>query len=311
MTPPMTLDNGILRVSLTPGLGGTITSLRHLPSGAEVLARTPWPTRHESLAFAPDEALWLTRFSGGWPVMFPNAGDACEDGSTRHGFHGEGSVSPWDAIQTDLTLDLTRRFRSVPVTMTRRVTLTGNRLQVAESVTAEGPCTVVWGQHVTFGSDLLRGPVTLQTSATQLAACASYAPPASPLIPGAVGTWPCLPGHQGPVDLGTPPEGSALLACLQDLGPTPWASVTRADGFAVRLDWTASPFPLAWLWVETGGTSDPPWNGQARMIAIEPCTTWPATGLVAARAAGGPVLTLAAGDTRHARITLTVSPSEP
>jgi hypothetical protein len=58
--------------------------------------------------------------------------------------------------------------------------------------------------------------------------------------------------------------------------------------------------------VETGGTTDPPWNGQARMIAIEPCTTWPATGLAAARAAGGRVLTLAAGEVRHAQITLTV-----
>jgi hypothetical protein len=58
--------------------------------------------------------------------------------------------------------------------------------------------------------------------------------------------------------------------------------------------------------METGGTTDPPWNGQARMIAIEPCTTWPATGLAAARAAGGRVLTLAAGEVRRAQITLTV-----
>jgi hypothetical protein len=47
------------------------------------------------------------------------------------------------------------------------------------------------------------------------------------------------------------------------------------------------------------------------MVAIEPCTTWPATGLVAARAKGGSVLTLAAGETRHARITLTVLSPEP
>lgn len=311
MTAPMAVENGILGLRLTPQLGGTITSLRHLPSGAEVLAQTPWPTVSDPLAFAPDEATWLTRFGGGWPVMFPNAGDACEDGRVRHGFHGEGSVAAWEAEQNGHSLVLTRRFQAVPVTMVRRITLVGNRVEVTERVTAEGPCTVVWGQHVTLGGDLLTGAVTLATSATGLAACASYAPPASPLIPGARGDWPQLPGHDGPVDISCPAERAALLACLLDLGPAPWASLSRVDGLTVRLDWSADPWPLAWVWVETGGTTDAPWHGQARMIAIEPCTTWPATGLAAARAAGGPVLTLGAGETRHASITLTVLSPDP
>lgn len=303
----VTLDNGTLRATVTPGLGGTITALRHLPTGAELLARTPWQTTSDPLDFAPDEATWLTRFCGGWPVMFPNAGDACEDGPVRHGFHGEGSVAPWEAVASGHAVTLSRRFQAVPATMTRHLAIDANRLTVAETVTAHAPCTVAWGQHVTVGGDLLSGPLTLATSARCLYACASFAPPASPLLPGAVGPWPTLPGRQGEVDLSHPPEGAALLACLADLGPAPWASLTRADGLQVRLDWTADPWPLAWLWVETGGTIDPPWNGQARMIAIEPCTTWPATGLSAARAAGGPLLTLAKGETRCAQITLTVS----
>lgn len=300
------LDNGTLRATVTPGLGGTITALRHLPSGAELLARTPWETTAAPLGHAPDEATWLTRFSGGWPVMFPNAGDACNDGPVRHGFHGEGSVSPWVAEMSGQELTLSRRFQSVPATMKRHVTLDENRLRLAETVTAHGPCTVVWGQHVTLGGDLLTGPATLQTSAQRLLASECFTPPASPLLPGGSGPWPALPGRHGPVDLSRPPDNAALLACLADLGPAPWASLTRSDGLGVRLDWTAEPWPLAWLWVETGGTTDPPWKGQARMIAIEPCTTWPATGLANARAAGGPVLALAEGDTCHARITLTV-----
>ncbi len=305
------LDNGMLRATVTPGLGGTITSLRHLSSGAEVLARTPWEASSDPIPLAPDEASWLTRFAGGWPVMFPNAGDACEDGPIRHGFHGEGSVAPWTVDWQENSLFLTRLFAAVPVTMTRRITLADNRLEVAETIAAHAPCRVIWGQHVTLGSDLLAGAVTLATSAARLIACASYAPPASPLIPGATGDWPHLPGHHGPVDLSHPPEGAALLACLADLGPAPWASLARADGLTVLLDWTADPWPLAWVWVETGGTTDAPWHGKGRMLAIEPCTTWPATGFAAARAAGGPILTLAAGETRRARITLTVLPPEP
>jgi hypothetical protein len=300
------LDNGTLRATVTPGLGGTITGLRHLPTGAELLARTPWETLADPLDFAPDEATWLTRFSGGWPVMFPNAGDACNDGPVRHAFHGEGSVAEWAAQKDRDGVTLTRRFHAVQVTMTRRLTLHGCRLTVAEAVRAHAPCTVVWGQHVTLGGDLLTGPATLATSATRLDACASFTPPESPLLPGGTGTWPVLPGRHGPVDLTHPPEGASLLACLADLGPSPWASLTRADGLGARLDWTADPWPLAWVWVETGGTGAPPWNGQARMVAIEPCTTWPATGLGKAHAAGGRVLTLAEGETRQAKITLTV-----
>ena len=303
---PVILDNGTLQATVTPGLGGTITALRHLATGAELLARSPWKTTCDPLPFAPDEATWLTRFSGGWPVMFPNAGDACEDGAIRHGFHGEGSVTPWKAERDAGGLTLTRRFDAVPVTMTRHLALDGPCLSVHETVTAHGPCTVVWGQHITFGGDLLTGPATLQTSAARLIACAGFTPPCSPLLPGGSGAWPTLPGRCGPVDLSHPPEGIALLACLADLGPNPWATLARADGLGARIGWDADPWPLAWVWVETGGTTDPPWNGQARMIAIEPCTTWPATGLAAARAAGGPVLTLAAGEVRRAQITLTV-----
>lgn len=300
------LDNGTLRATITPDLGGTITAVCHLPTGAELLALSPWETTTTPLDFAPDEATWLTRFSGGWPVMFPNAGDACEDHAVRHGFHGEASVSPWDPREVSGGLALSRRFAAVPITMTRHIRLDGNRLNLTETVSADAPCSVAWGQHVTFGRDLLAGPTTLDTSAMRLTACAHFTPPASPLVPGETGAWPHLPGRRGPVDVSHPPEDAALLACLADLGPSPWASLTGSGGLCARLDWAADPWPLAWLWVETGGSTDPPWNGRARMIAIEPCTTWPATGLAAARAAGGPFLTLAAGETRHARITLTV-----
>jgi hypothetical protein len=312
VTAPEILENGLVRAVVTPGLGGTVTALRHLASGIEVLARVPWTPRAAPLAFAASEEAWLQTFAGGWPLMFPNAGDACRDGAVSHGFHGEGSVSPWSAAREGGALVLERRFVAVPVTMTRRLWLEDHRLIVAETVQADGPCAVVWGQHVTFGGDLLAGPVRLATSAGRLAACATYDPAASPLLPGGTGDWPVLPGKAGPVDLSAPTDGVAALACLQELGPAPWAELRTGDGrMAVRLDWSADPWPLAWLWIETGGSLQPPWFGKGRMIAIEPCTTWPATGLAAARAAGGPILTLAPGEIRHARISLSLLPSQP
>ena len=308
MTATVVLQNATASVVITPGMGGTVTSLRHQPSGVEVLARPPWQAQGGPLAGgARDEADWLSRGGGGWPVMFPNAGDACRDGDARHGFHGEGSVTPWELELDGKALILRRRFSAVPVMMTRRFALEGAGLELRETVEAERPCSVIWGQHVTLGGDLLAGPVRVETGACGLRACAAYDPAANPLIPGAAGDWPHLPGKAGAVDLSAPPEGAALLACLMDFAGAPWARLARADGtLAVRLDWSADPWPLAWFWVETGGTPDAPWNGQARMIGLEPCSTWPATGLAAARAAGGQVITLAAGETRHARLTLTL-----
>jgi hypothetical protein len=308
MTTNVVLQNDTLRAEITPGMGGTVASLRHLPSGAEVLARPPWQAKGGPLpGGAGDEAEWLSRWGGGWPVMFPNAGDACTDGDARHGFHGEGSVTPWEMDRDGAELILTRRFEAVPVVMTRRFTLVGARLELHETVRAEGACRVVWGQHVTLGGDLLAGPVRVETGARGLRACSTYDPAANPLIPGAAGDWPHLPGKAGWVDMSAPPEGAALLACLTDFAGAPWAQLARADGsLAVRLDWRADPWPLAWFWVETGGTPEAPWNGQARMIGIEPCSTWPATGLAAARAAGGHVIDLSSGETRHSHLSLTI-----
>lgn len=308
MTASVVLQNGTLSAVITPGMGGTVTSLRHLPSGAEVLAQPPWQAQGGPLPQgAEDEAAWLSRWAGGWPVMFPNAGDACMDGEVRHGFHGEGSVAPWEIDWDGTALILRRRFAAVPVTMTRRFALEGARLELQETVKADAACHVVWGEHVTLGGDLLAGQVRVETCARGLQSCRVYDPPENPLIPGATGQWPHLPGRKGMVDLSAPCEGVALLACLLDFEGTPSARLVRADGtLAVRLDWTADPWPLAWFWVETGGTLAPPWNGQARMIGIEPCSTWPATGLAAARATGGQVIELAAGETRNSHLSLTI-----
>jgi hypothetical protein len=312
MTATVVLQNGTLSAVIAPEMGGTVTGLRHLPSGAEVLARLPWRAQDGPLpGGAADEAEWLSRWAGGWPVLFPNAGDACHDGAVRHGFHGEGSVTPWEVGLEGTALVLRRAIVAVPVTMERRFALEGARLELSETVRAEGPCRVVWGQHVTLGGDLLAGPVRIETGAAGLHACSAYDPPANPLRPGAAGRWPYLPGKTGMVDLSTPPEGAALLACLTDFEGMPWARLARADGtLALRLDWSADPWPLAWFWVETGGTPEAPWNGLARMIGLEPCSTWPATGLAAARSAGGHVIELAKGETRLSRLTLTIETSD-
>ena len=94
----VTIASDELRVMVNPDVGGTIVQVTHLGSGLDVLGKVPWDPVDApitSLA-ARDETEWLTRFTGGWPLLFPNGGDACNFGGIFHGFHGEASIAPWE-----------------------------------------------------------------------------------------------------------------------------------------------------------------------------------------------------------------------
>jgi galactose mutarotase-like enzyme len=293
------LESELLRVTVHPQVGGTIAAIEHTGFGASILGTTPWQPEVAPLesGAAPDENVWLTRYGGGWPILFPNGGDACEFGGVFHGFHGEASIAPWQ-VQIDAgILRLTRRFATVPVEMRRALAVDRDLLTIRETVRMQGaqPTKVMWGHHPTFGSDLLDGPFEIQSGARHVTVDDRYDPDNNPLRPGAAGPWPSVPGKAGSFDLSHPGGPVAALACLQDFA-SPWASIRRLDGaIGAALSWDADVFPYAWLWYELGGTAEPPWRGRARLIGLEPNTTWPANGLADAAWRGGRLLTLQPG----------------
>ena len=96
MTEHITIASDALRVTLNPRVGGTITAITHVPSGLSVLGEVPWDPVDAPIASlgARDENHWLTRYGGGWPLLFPNGGDACTAHGAFHGSHGEASIAP-------------------------------------------------------------------------------------------------------------------------------------------------------------------------------------------------------------------------
>lgn len=285
------LENDMLVVSVTPRVGGTITEVRHKPSGLSVLGHVPWDTIGEPLpAPARDEPEWLTRYTGGWPLLFPNAGDACMVDDVFHGFHGEASISPWDVVSSNpTTLNLERRFTAIPAHMRRSITVSGDTLSIDEDVTFTGhaPTDVMWGHHPSFGGDLFAGPVEITSGARNIRIEPAYAPPEG-------------------ADLLRPSAPLASLAYLETFDE-PWAMIRRLDNaIAIRLTWDGKHFPCAWLWHELEGTSAAPWAGRTRLIAIEPCTTPCALGLAEAGRRGLPLLRLAPGNSYTAHIALRV-----
>ena len=93
------LESEALRVTVNPQVGGTITAFITRRLGPRCSAPCPGSrtSRPPDSFAAPDEKVWLTRYGGGWPLLFPNGGDACEFDGVFHGFHGEGSLAPWEA----------------------------------------------------------------------------------------------------------------------------------------------------------------------------------------------------------------------
>ena len=295
-----------LRVTINPQVGGTITSITHLGLGLSVLGTVPWDAIDapiESFA-ARDEAEWLTRYTGGWPILFPNGGDACTVDGVFHGFHGEASISPWTAKASPASLRLVRRFRTVPVEMQRELTVVGDMLVIRERLRMSGshPIEVMWGHHPTFGSDLLAGPVEITAGTRHVTVDDTYDPAANPLRPGATGTWPIVAGKTGPVDLSRPEGIPTAMAYLHDFDAA-WVAMRRMDNaIAVALSWDAAHFPCAWLWYELGGTREAPWHGRGRVIGIEPNSTRPGMGLANAKRLGSSSAAPASrrGDFHHA-----------
>lgn len=308
MTDPVRLETADLSVTIDPQLGGTVTAIIHKAQGLSVLGTVPWETRPGPAATiaAPDETAWLPYYSGGWPLLFPNGGDACSFDGMFHGFHGEASLAVWAAEQKPDGLRLHRRFETVPVEMERLIGVEGETVTIRETVTSHGsrPISAIWGHHPTFGSDLLATPFEIATAARRVVVDDRFDPTLNPLQPGASAGWPEVPGKSGPVRLDRLRGPMAAMAYLLDFA-TPWASIRRLDdAIAVELSWDGAVFPCAWLWIELEGTQEQPWAGKTRLIGIEPNTTWPGNGLLDTQCRGARLLKLEPGQKMSAWIRL-------
>ena len=114
----------------------------------------------------------------------------------------------------------------------------------------------------------------------------------------------------GRLDLSVIPAASSgrlLLGYLGGFAEGTAAIENDALDLACTLSWDLDVFPYAWLWQELGATAGPPWLGRAYTIAIEPATSFPATGLGGVVESTATHRTLAAGATAATHISLRLS----
>lgn len=288
----VTLGNGLLSVTLLPEKGADIYSLICARTGVDLLWKAPWGLRR---APAETEAQWLDQYSGGWQVLIPNAGDACQYGGAVLPFHGEACLREWDytvrrgggeCVQAEFTTELCRS----PFLLRREITVERGSaaVRIEERVENRSPLALhyMWGHHPAFGAPFVEEGCRLHISARRFLAHDKEISPACRLAAGTSGPWPVLPGKNGnPLDLSVLPPNDQRVSefgYLCELDDGFYAIENPRLELAFRLTWEKTVFPYVWLWQEFGGCLDAPWYGRCYVMALEPFNAMPGSGLATA-----------------------------
>jgi hypothetical protein len=311
-----------IRVTLLPDRGADIHAVEDLRTGVDVLWKTPWGLRRRGcgdLVKGSAEA-WLETYAGGWQVLLPSGGGPSSHRGVHHSYHGEACSLPWAATIVTAadggeSVELRARLVDSPLLVERVVSLVPGRSEVvvSERVTNESDRSLeyMWVHHPAFGPPLVAPGARIRTSATTILADTAHDGPGNPLEPGTSHGWPIVRTREGgTLDLSVipaAPGGRLLLGYLGRFAEGAASIENDALDLACTLSWDHEVFPYAWLWQELGATAGPPWHGRAYTIAIEPATSFPATGLGGVVETSATHRTLAAGASEATRVGLRLS----
>lgn len=300
------IENDVLTATILVDKGADIYALEYKPKGIDVLWKSPWGLKAAGQAIQTSfasEVAWLEQYAGGWQLLFPNGGAACTYKGVELNFHGEASVVPWhftehsDGSMAELRLE-TRLFRSpFRIQRTLRVEQGLPQLVIRECITNEGgePLDYMWGHHPAYGAPFLSEHCIVDTGARRVRVDAEYTGNNNPLELDARADWPHVSGTDLSKVPGRESKPRDTLAYLTDF-EAGWYGITNTHlGFGVGLTWDTAAFPHAWYWQEMHSSGGFPWYKNVYVMAIEPNSTIPGNGLVAAMRENAH-LTLGAGE---------------
>lgn len=284
----LTLSNDRLQITVVPGKGGDVLSLRRAGHDEDLLWSTPWGLRPQgSTAVGGNTRAQSTEaWPGGWQSLFPNGGDSATTRGVEWPENGEACTAPydWEPIEGAGVRLRTRLVRS-PFRVTREITLDEDTVVLTETVRNDAgePVEVMWGQQLTFAAPLV-GPDTVFECGASLCRPDTGTLPSSKYSD--VMPWPRTMGKEGAINLHDVPAA--------DLGETrkvylsgftsPTATLTnRVLGLQVELEWDSLEWPHLWYHLEAGGQTDFPWFGSGYFLALGPNSSWPAHGVHTAR----------------------------
>lgn len=270
-----TLSNGLLEAHVSP-VGMTLTSLSRL-GGPNLLASADWKTPAPTTVtgtYGSSIADFHANYRGGWHLLFPNSGNACQVAGVDLPFHGEVASQRWTLTGVGAESITAQTVARLPLTISRRISLTGHSIRIEDDIANLSDLTIPYllGHHPVFPFspdirvDLPQSqPVTLHNSGLQ-----SEENVIAKLKRGGTYDGPLLDhDFAGPLN--------ALIA-LSDMS-APWVAARNVAGQdSVGLVWDGEMMPNMWLWAQSE-SPDFPWFGRGRFLGLEPQSTPTANGL--------------------------------
>ncbi len=270
-----------LLVRLDPGHGGEILDLVDLATGRQLLVRPPFGSE-TPLGGDLDEDTWTQRYRGGWQIVAPNAGNACDVDGDHHGFHGCASNDPWrvdDAAAASARLS----WSGHGLSLTRTYALEDGALVVRTAAQAHANrVPLVALEHVACGLELLDPEVELELPAGAAFELSETEGPATP--PADAPPFPdvlLLDGAVERADRWRLEDDRTRLYIVADVPDGRAVIRNRARGQALELRWDREWLPHIWVWHDvrlTGGI----WRNRNEVVTVEPSTVPHSLGLEAA-----------------------------
>ena len=233
-----------LLVRIDPAHGGEILDLIDLSTGRQLLGRPPFGSELP-LPGDLDETTWTASYRGGWQTVLPNAGNACEVGGDRHGFHGSASIDPWEASETTERATLLR-WSGHGLQVEKRITLEDGAVAIRYRIenATDGPVPLVSLEHLSVGLEILHPTVRLAFPAAKAYELSESEGPLEP--PAHATGWPQIALLDGGTERGdehaleTPRSRLYVMNGLAEGWAAVW-SATRGQGLALAWDVSLVP----------------------------------------------------------------------
>ncbi len=291
------LENDRLRVTVLVDRGSDIVEFRYKPLDLDFLHYGPAGFRNPNrgIPSAFTDSPFLDYYLGGWNDILPNGGPGVTYKGAVMGQHGEVSLIPWEyAIEVDTPEKVSARLWTRPLRtpffVEKTLSLVPDRaaIMISERVVNESgePLHLMWGQHIAFGRPFLDEGAVIDAPATRFiahGAMEGYEP--RRFRPDQHSAWPQAVSPSGAlVDPSRVPaygaEQAQEMAYLAELTEG-WYAITnpaRNVGFGISFD--KDLFKYVWLWQQLGDVATGfPWWGRTHVVALEPWTSYPTTGL--------------------------------
>ena len=289
------LENAHLRAVVDLDRGADLVGLSHRPTAREVLFQMP-PRAARNRNSLPAEysssSSFFDAYPGGMQQVFPNGGPSCTYLGSELGFHGEACKVAWEAERFEHAerVDVVCRTRlsRVPVSMETTYSLGADDrcLRISAKLTNESSQLLdcMWGFHPAFGAAITGGSSTLYAAADSAEVHHEQMSPGQLLAPGERLPWP--QGRDRRLDVLFPSAGPS--ADLFYLRPQEgwYVLANRDEGLAVTMTWDPQMLPYLWVWQECHDRAGYPWFGQHHIVAVEPWSSMPSSGLPEAKARG-------------------------